>query len=240
MSLSLRKLRELKERALPLSTILVKVFLDENGTAPIGVIADACGISIRSVERSLASLKRLGLLPTNLSHDHDHGHGDHEGTATALSVDEPQGGLSSDKPVDPLEANLLEHEVLPWCVDTLMDKVEREVLKRQLDYHAFRLASGFKFKGHPARYLFSACLHDYAPPEGYHANQYKTAHGIPLAPKVETYVAPAKPASDEPLSHEKKVETLRAMLAKPMPASKRLAQKLAGEWGINLLDLGVG
>lgn len=169
MSLTFSRLQELREHQLPLATIVVLAFLEEGGPQPVGIVAQACKLSTRSVERALAALGRLGILPTKLSHDHDHGDHVKKGTATDLSdkaaaTDKVDG----DKPVDPLRARLLSYEVLAWCVDIIMARADRQTIERQLDYHAFRLAAGFRFSGHPAKYLFKACLNDYAVPEGFH------------------------------------------------------------------------
>ncbi|RYG66295.1 hypothetical protein EON64_10110, partial [archaeon] len=74
VSIPFRELRQLRQLGLSMSSLLVKAYLDEAGFQPIGKIADACGISVSSVERSLAQLKKLRLLPSKMKHVHDHQH----------------------------------------------------------------------------------------------------------------------------------------------------------------------
>jgi Winged helix-turn-helix DNA-binding len=175
VSLPFTRLRQLKEDGLSYSVVLVLAYLEANGYAPIGKIADACGISIRSTERAVAMLKERGLIPNpqNLAHDHDiHGSKD-KGTAPTLTDSdggyEPAVASQDAANDDPLRRQLLDYEVLPWCAAQVLQKIEqgelrREDVERQLGYHQLRLDSGFKFKSHPARFLFSAILKNYAPP----------------------------------------------------------------------------
>lgn len=238
MAISFSKLRELRSHHLPFSTALVLAFLKEFGQHPVGIIAEACDLSERSVERSLASLKRLNLVPTNLSHDHDHGDHGVKGTATNLSGESTATDTSDgDKPVDPIREKLLEYEILPWCVDSLMAKADRKAIERQLEYHAFRLARGFKFSKHPATYLYSACLRDFVAPDGFHAAAHKARAGIKDAPKVVQISARPEPQPEVPLNDTQKLDTLRKLQAQLYPAAKRMAAKLAMDWGMNLEDL---
>ena len=240
MSLSFQQLRHFKDLGLNYSAVLVKAFLDENGFTPIGIIAEACDLSTRSVERALVALKARNLLSqkgsTSMTHDHavmDHGN---KGTATQLTGDREHQADTVD---DPIRSRLIEHEVLPWCVDALIAKCDRQLLVQQLEYHEYRLAHGFKFRGHPARYLFSACLHNYAPPEGFFAARHKAQEGPLNEPKVPQHPpAPTKPITEapvnEPATAEQRAETIQQMLASPIPGVRRLAAKLAADWGVAL------
>lgn len=175
MSVSFSELRRYKQLGLSYSATLVLLFLQEYGPSPIGSIADAVGCSTRCVEMALSAIKRLGMLhekeAKNISHDHDHhGHGD-KGTAKGFSAqtEEASAGDSKDELEDPLMSRLCAYEVLPWCAAMVIQKIERgelqrEEVERQLAYHQVRLESGFKFRAHPARFLFAAILKGYAPP----------------------------------------------------------------------------
>jgi hypothetical protein len=84
-------------------------------------------------------------------------------------------------------SRLCAYEVLPWCAAMVIQKIERgelqrEDVERQLAYHQVRLESGFKFRSHPARYLFAAILKGYAPPAEAQSQAPHSAHnGSPVA-----------------------------------------------------------
>lgn len=239
-------------------TLIVLAYLRKNGETPLGLLAKACRLSERSVQRALAAIKRLGLPTTNLSHDHDHGDHVNKGTTTNLAGEIPSNDKSdtppttnmaemptstdtidapeANKTIDPIREKLIKYEVYAWCVDNLMAKVDRKVLECQLEYHAFRLAHNFKFTKHPATYLHSACLRDFVAPEGFHASAHKARAGIKDTPKGVQIVRPA-PQEEKPLDDAQKIDTLRKMMAQPIPAAKRMAAKLARDWGINMEDL---
>lgn len=243
MSVPFQILREYKQLGLSYTAVLVKLYLDEHGPTPVGLIADACGCSIRSVEMAIAKLRPLGLLskgePKKNSHDHDHGDHVNKGTAQESSGRSERscgsavnGDHSSD---DPLFAKLIGFEVLPWLVEQLLAKVERAQLERQVEYHAYRLASGFKFKGHPARYLFSACLKNYAPPQGFHQHAYVARGGIPIEPTLVTSSG-VQEQSPAPASEEEKLTTITRMLRSPISSVRRMGERLAADWNIEIPD----
>lgn len=256
---SLPNLIALNEGGACVSTFVVFAYLREKGAAPIGLIAKACKLSERSVQRALAAIKRFGLPTTKMSHDHDHGDHVNKGTASDLASegisdaksDTPQTtNLSAvpvfsdttdapedDKPVDPIREKLIQYEVYAWCVDNLMAKVDRKVIERQLEYHAFRLAHNFKFAKHPATYLHSSCLRDFVAPDGFHATAYKARTGIKDAPKVVQLPVRPEPQPEAPLDDVQKLDTLRKMMAQPFPSARRIAAKLAMEWGMSPEDL---
>lgn len=175
MSVSFSELRRYKQLGLSYSAALVLLYLQEQGPSPIGTIADVVGCSTRCVEMALATIKRLGLFsgknPKNISHDHDQH--SHENKRTANGFSEPSEEAIAPAPdvehADPLMVRLCGYDVLPWCATQVLQKLERgelqrEDVERQLGYHQTRLDSGFKFKSHPARFLFAAILKNYAPP----------------------------------------------------------------------------
>lgn len=224
------------------------MFLEEQGPAPLGKIADACGCSVRCVQLAIAAIKRLGLLSgkktKSISHDHaDHG-SQKEGTAQsvaeedcATATDEHQA--DGDRPVDPLRSSLEAYEILPWCVEQILAKIElgellRTNVEQQLAFHQFRLDNGFRFKAHPAKFLFSAILRQFAPPEGYFATAHKKHEGISSEPKP-IYRAPApRQEPVEPASLEDKAATIRTMLASPLASVRRLGTRLAADWGVSI------
>lgn len=175
VSVSFSELRRYKQLGLSYSAALVLLYLQEQGPSPIGTIADAVGCSTRCVEMALAAIKRLGLLsgknPKNISHDHDQH--SHENKRTTNGFSETSEETIAPAPdvrhTDPLMARLCSYDVLPWCATQVLQQVERgelqrEDVERQLAYHQIRLDNGFKFKSHPARFLFTAILKNYAPP----------------------------------------------------------------------------
>lgn len=218
---SFDELRQAKSLGFNLSILLVQAYLREHGPTPVGLIARACELSIRSVERAIAALKGKDLLPslqtTKTSHDHaDHG-SNQEGTATTTA------GVSDD----PVMAKLLAFEVLPWCAEMLLAKVDRAVLERQLAFHEHRLAAGFPFKGHPARYLFRACLNDYMPPADFYAK--------PQQPARKAVVA-AVPVEEKPveMTREGALTTIRLGMRSKLPHMRAEAERLAARWDIDL------
>lgn len=223
------ELRLAKARGFNLTVLLVESFLRENGPAPVGSIARACEVSERSVERALAALKANDALPsfetTKKSHDHVTHGSIQEGTTAKTAV--------SDDIVDPIARELLAYEVLPWCVDALLAKVDREVLTRQLGFHAHRLASGFPFKGHPARYLFRACLNDYQPPQDFHETKHREAENLPARkPRVQRDVQPvAAPVAE--MTREGAMTIIRLGLRSRLPHMRDEALKLAATWQVD-------
>jgi len=228
-----------------MSAVLVLSYLNAYGFTPMGKIADACDLSVSSVEKALAKLKALKLLPKNspqkIEHDHDQFMDLTKGTeqvSTGLAV-EDCGGVDHQADADPIREKLLAFDVLPWCVDTIMVKLHqaelrREDVLRQLDYHAFRLAKGFKFKAHPARYVFSAILKGYAPPENFHTQSHKAREGVVEAVKVPAPYQRPQEATEAPVAPE---ETIRTMLRSPIVSVRRMAIKLAADWGVDIPEL---
>jgi hypothetical protein len=215
---SFDELRQAKAHGFNLSVLLVQAYIRENGPTPVGLIASACELSIRSVERAIAALKGKGLLQTTkTSHDHaDHG-SNQEGTTTTTAV-------VSD---DPVLAKLLAFEVLPWCAEMLLAKVDRAVLERQLAFHEHRLQTGFPFKGHPARYLFRACLNDYMPPADFYARPHKPA------PRKAEPVAPVEAPQVE-MTREGAITTIRLGMKSRLPHMRAEAERLAARFEIDL------
>lgn len=239
MSVPFQVLRQYKQLGLSYTAVLVKLYLDEHGHSPLGLIADACECSIRSVEMAIAKLRVLGLLlkseSKKISHDHDHV--DHVNKGTAQEFSGNSEGIcgsddGGDRPSnDPIFAKLIGYEVLPWLAEQLMVKVERSQLERQVEYHAHRLETGFKFKVHPARYLFSACLKNYAPPQDFHKRVYTVREGLPVEPKPIALPRAQEPAP-APVSEEEKQATIAQMLQSPIPSVRRMGQRLAIDWDI--------
>ena len=252
---SFDELRRAKARGFNLTVLMVQSYLSEHGFQPIGRIADACEVSIRSVERAIVALKAHGLLEGKLSSEtsktsHDHvTHGSHlKGAAADLTA----LGAKADATASscPLTNALLGYEVLPWCVDALVVKVDPAVLTRQLAFHAHRLATGFVFKGHPARYLFRACLNDYQPPQDFHATQHRKHEGLekPASRRFEAPVrppaavaAPRQPEQQASLTREGALTIVRLGLRSRLPRVQEEALRLAAEWNIDLRGMaGVG
>jgi DNA-binding transcriptional ArsR family regulator len=236
---SFEELRQAKAHGFNLTILMVQAFLRDHGPTPVGLIARACEVSIRSVERSLVALKAKGLVPvqktTKESHDHVFHGSNLKGTATTTAV-------SDDKAVvvehaDPLARQLLAFEVLPWCVDALLAKVDREVLARQLTFHAHRLASGFVFKGHPARYLFRACLNDYQAPGDFHATAHKQREGLPTTREPARAGAQPVVAPLAPMTREGALTIIRLGMRSKLPRMREEALRLAATWQVDVAAL---
>lgn len=135
---------------------------------------------------------------------------------------------------DPLAAALLEAEVLPWCVEILLAKVDRQVLEKQLSYHRHRLANGFPFKAHPAKFLFRACLNDYPPPQDYFATQNRPAVAEPQAPTPERSPATAPVVE---MTREGAMTVIRMGMRSKLPVLREQALRLAAEWAIDPASL---
>jgi hypothetical protein len=236
---SFEELRQAKAHGFNLTILMVQAYLRDHGPTPVGLIARACEVSIRSVERSIAALKAKGLGPfyktTKESHDHVFHGSNQEGTATTTAV-------SDDKSVarehtDPLGSQLLAFEVLPWCVDALLAKVNREVLTRQLAFHAHRLSSGFVFKGHPARYLFRACLNDYQPPQEFHATVHKQREGLPTRGEPSRAAARPVEAPVTQMTREGALTIIKLGIRSKLPRMREEALRLAAAWQVDLTSL---
>lgn len=220
-----------------LTAVLVQAFLEERGFAPIGVIAEACQVSPRSVERAIALLKANGLLPvkktTFLSHDHADHSNKEIGTPTAVAAVPATGDVpaATAGAASPLAERLLAHGILPWCVDQVLAKVDEAVIERQLAYHEHRLATGFVFKAHPARYLFRACLNDYQAPEGFHVPRPVVAPARPATPAPEP--APMAATEPAPMSRAGALSAIRLGMKSKLPAMRAEALRLAEQFGID-------
>ncbi|GEM_PF-4985636 len=214
-----------------LSTMLVKAYVDERGMHPVGLIADACALSVRTVERALAVLKQASLseksVLTTLSHEHDKHNKINKSTTTemACATHPDKAGLSATWATDPLAERLLACEVLPWCVEIIMTRVQREVIERQLDAHAWRLKTGYPFKSHPARFLFRACLNDYALPD------VRTA--VASEPQARALPEPA-PAIGATMTREGALNVIRMGLRSRLPVMREEALRLARSWDIDV------
>lgn len=223
---SFAELRRAKELGLNLTALLVKSYLDEHGATPVGLIARACMTSVRSVERAIALLKEKGLFfvssNAKMTHEHDHSVQEEEGSAS----------VSSAAPVasaDPVAQALLDEGVLPWCVEVLRTKVSEEVLLRQLRYHRHRLEGGFKFKAHPAKFLFKACLNDWQPPQDYFERQNRPHE--PQAPAKAAAVPVAQPQAE--MTREGALSVVRLGLKSRLPHMREQALRLAAQFDID-------
>lgn len=86
-------------------------------------------------------------------------------------------------------------------------------------------------------WVYQALVRGWGAPDTYHQAQHRAQEGLPEPQQSPTPVkAPERPV-EAPLDAEGKVNTLARMLAQPFPASKRLAAKLAADWGIDLTAL---
>ena len=237
------------------TAVLVQAFLDEHGFAPIGVIADACGVSPRSVERAIAQLKAQGQLPVKKSTFLSHDHADHSfkevgaptaPSARAATAGGPTDAVGAASPTSTLGERLLAHGILPWCVEQVLANVDEAVIERQLAYHEHRLQAGFVFKAHPARYLFRACLNDYLAPEGFHGPQAAGLAQGPGQPRTTRQVAApvrapqpaqgteAAPAqAPAPMSRAGALSAIRLGLRSTLPFMRTEALRLAAEGGID-------
>lgn len=212
--LSLETLATLSKCAL-----LVYVCLERQGPTAIGHLAAACRMSERSVHRALAQLRAAGYSVKDRSvtcHDHSL---TEEGTAPVLT-DKPNCLQSVDS--CPLAAGLETAGVLPWCVTILLDRCTPEVITQQLAHHAQRLAAGFPFKGHPAAYLFKACLGNYAGPAPATPKPQEARQGAPTARR-------GFPDLDRDWGRE-----VRRMLKSPCPQRQAEARELARLHGVEL------
>lgn len=247
------ELRRAKELGLNLTAVLVKSYVNEHGYAPIGQIARACDVSIRSVERAIAALKASSFFnnqkTTSMTHDHDIHFSKNNGTATAVTgvSDVPDGAagpkVEDRHQQDPLAMRLLEAEVLPWCVDILLTKVDRAAIERQLAFHAHRVEGGFKFKSHPAKFLFTACLNDYMPPADYHvARQRAEATASRPAPTAGSVVtapmAERTPEAPVEMTRNGAMTVIRMGVKSKLPTMRQEALRLARVWGVDLRELG--
>jgi hypothetical protein len=193
------------------ATLLVKAFVDARGYVCKTLLAHELGVSVRTVERSLAELKALGIsssvtsaTSTSVSHDHDHEHV-HD-PIKALSnhqehvIEHEQHERSREVPpeltvtsvaTEDVESQLAEYGVLPWCIKVVAEKCEPQAIAEQLRFHAFRLASGFQARteGGSAKLLFRACLNNWPAPKGFYEQQ---ARGAVVA--SEKPVVAARPA----------------------------------------------
>ena len=139
-------------RSLSRPALLVVLHLEQRGQAPIGVIADATGLSPRSIQRALAELREAGVKASSLSHDH---HG--------LEHREERNGAKPDAPEDPIVSELAAHGIWPGAAVNLIKRHGAERVRVQLAYHQIRLDGGFTFKAAPAAHLYRAIVDDYAP-----------------------------------------------------------------------------
>lgn len=87
-------------------------------------------------------------------------------------------------------------------------------------------------------WVYQALVRGWDAPDGFHAARHKAQEGASKPAQVSQDPPPAPAPADEPLDEAGKIETLRAMYGKPMPALKRLAVKLAGDWGVPLEAFG--
>jgi hypothetical protein len=233
------ELRRAKELGLNFTTVLVKSYLDEHGLSPLGQIARACDVSIRSVERAIVTLKAVGFFynqkTTSMSHDHDIHLLENKGTATGLTGVSDTADVPDPHAGDALAQALLAAEVLPWCVDILLARVDRAAIERQLAYHAHRVERGYRFKSHPAKFLFAACLNDYMPPQDFHAARQKPADKPVAAPAVEPAKVEEAPVE---MTRSGALTVIRMGIKSKLPTMRAEALRLARVWNVDLRELG--
>jgi hypothetical protein len=143
---------------------------------------------------------------------------------------------------DPLAMRLLEAEVLPWCVDILLSKVDRAVIERQLGFHAHRVEAGFRFKSHPAKFLFTACLNDYMPPADYHTARQRAAatasRPVSVNDPVETARPAVAPEAPVEMTRSGAMTVIRMGVKSKLPTMRQEALRLARVWNVDLRELG--
>lgn len=193
--------------------LLVYSFLQERGEEPVGKIADATGLSISSVEKARAKLRRLELLsdvsPQAFTVDHDQIKST-EGKRTEEKVTVRAVSTSDD----PLGQRMLDFGMWPGAVRTVLTaRTDRGHIAEQLNWHEYRVAAGFDFRVAPAALLTTVLKdpsRDYAP-AGFYESRARAAA------KTEAEAAIAELESEdqfdqmEELTEEERAEMVAAV-----------------------------
>lgn len=87
-------------------------------------------------------------------------------------------------------------------------------------------------------WVYQALTRGWGAPDTYHQTAHKAREGIQEAPQAQPVHQTPESLPERLLEAQEKRETLARMLAQPFPASKRLAAKLASDWGIDIQSLG--
>lgn len=233
MSIPFAELKKLKALKLSLSAILVLSYYQEHGPTPYGLIAQACGISIRSVELAFEKFKQLDLLTVakNFSHEHVK-------TENKDIYESPQiSAAETERICDPLEQALLDTGLKPWAVQDLLAKMHagefpRERVENQLAYHQHRLNTGYAFKN-PQGFLYRAIVQNWLPLDNYHRDQQPDAPppAKPVTPE------PERPVVAPPLTDAEREAQALEWLASPNPAVRRAGLRAAQEMGLDVARL---
>lgn len=111
----------------------------------------------------------------------------------------------------------------------------RERVAQVLDWGRHLKGAGkLKSRG----WAYQALERGWSAPEGFYAARHKAQEG-PSKPAQVPQDPPGVPTpADEPLDEAARIATLRDMYSKPLPALRRMAVKLAGEWGVSLEAFG--
>ena len=204
-------------RQLPKSAILVALFLEEHGRQPIGRIADATGLSDASVYAALKAIQKLG-------HDPCIKHNDHVRTPQEVGADSSCPQNADNSPQAQLEAA----GIWPGPAARLLALYGPERIAQQLAHHAARLAAGFKFRGAPAAYLYSAIVHDYAAPWSPPPGLQEARKGASTSDRdrVDPRAIQQEPSDDE------KRQRLAWYARKRDPQLIEEGRRLAASWGM--------
>lgn len=111
----------------------------------------------------------------------------------------------------------------------------RERVGQVLAWGRFLKAAGkLKSRG----WAYQALVRGWEAPDGFHTARH-AGQEAPSKPAQVSQDPPSAPApTDEPLDEAARVATLRDLYAKPLPAMRRMAVKLATDWGIPLEAFG--
>jgi len=129
--------------------LLVALYWEHHGAAPVGRLAEALDLAERTVYRALAELRGAGVSPS--SHDHGHQHVDQRNPAT--DGEAPAG----------LVGELVAAGIWEGAARRLVAQHGEDRCRVQLAHHQARLEHGFTFRASPAAHLYAAIVHDYAP-----------------------------------------------------------------------------
>jgi hypothetical protein len=97
-----------------------------------------------------------------------------------------------------------------------------------------RAAGKLKSQG----WAYQALVRGWDAPDSFHAARHKGQEGPSKPAQVSQDPPSATAPADEPLDEAARIATLRDMYSKPLPALRRMAVKLAGEWGVSLEAFG--
>lgn len=111
----------------------------------------------------------------------------------------------------------------------------RERVGQVLDWGRHLKAAGkLKSRG----WAYQALVRGWDAPDSFHAARHKGQEGPSKPAQVSQDPPSATAPADEPLDEAARIATLRDMYSKPLPALRRMAVKLAGEWGVSLEAFG--